>query len=336
MLHMKRIWAIAGIVVLLVLPACGEVQAEPETSIITTTEAVTVTTAATEEITEEETTTRAAVIGGDISWRILDLEDKANADIKTWTDDWLDKREASHLEDRPSEYPMGNGKTLITDYTPPYRILLRDDKTGTETLLLKGKEELYYEELDYFPVPILQHVLDERFILVIWSAYESFGEYEIFDTQEMKSIPMDVFAVPCMITDDTLYMHNARDYDEPVDGEVFLLVYDLNALRHGGTLSAVNLLADIPHEEAGDLLAFELTKDERYFIATDWYGVYVFDIKEKTLPLYLPKTSLGVPMHEWCFNDIAVRDEHIVYAFSSGLLPSHFYGADYLLELTLP
>lgn len=327
--------------------ACGRAEPEITTAAPTTTEAETTAGAetTTEEAVTEELTTKASATGQGVRWRVLDLDDAQNSDINKWLDEWIknQERERDEQDARIKEHPMGNGKTVLgKPRSDGHTNLVLRDKAGKETILVKSRylgesDDPLQDELNWIG-PSICKILDDRFFLYVWYGWEWTAGFGIYDIEEMKDIPFDTNQLllwPCLVADDTLlYMKDSGD-GGPYSGELHLLAYDLNALRRGEKMKGVNLLAGIPHKPADYETSTDLTPDGRFFIVVTDSELYIFDLRSKTLLLYLPKASLGVQLREgWVhayFEHIAMRDEHTLYWFTN----NHNF-ENYMVEITLP
>jgi len=318
---MKRLLPLL-LALLLLLAACERAVPAEETTAETSIEITTTE----EPTTEETTTTRAAV--GEVAWRLLE-----NTEAKKWIDKWNPEQP---LQD---EYPMGKNKTILRKEDEG-EIVLRDNATGKETPLLKntytGDEEVPPEDTwRGWKGPKFIEILDERYFLVHWVAYESVAGISIYDTQELRDIPVSwdekyESGWPCWfwyhaLIDDDLYLRDTA-YGE-YDGPLHLMRVDLtqlDSLKRGEAIKAVNLLADIPHEPAYMVNDYKLTQNGRYFAVTDYDGLYIFDVLSKALLTYLPKIRLGVKIDKsemfMAFRLIAMRDDHTLYWFDDNNL----------------
>jgi len=304
-----------------------------------------------ESITEEETTTEEATtvfvpMSGEsngVTWRTVDLEDEANAEILDWITDWRSNTEWPNFWDewgqlwdenrKPMEFSMGKDKTVIYKLADEeewtLQILLRDNKTGKETLLMESNHE-------HNESPCFSRVLDDRFFLYCL-ADEVFDRFAVYDIKEMRDVQTDAgqqAMMPVRFKNDILYMQIEGSCDHMIGGTLRLVAYDLRASRRGKTLRGADLLADIPHEPASSIGIAELTENEHYYIVMDDMlpALYVFDLEKKTLPLYLPEMDFGIDA--WKL-DFAVRDEHTIYWFAADWEVGVF--TDKLaVEITLP
>ena len=146
----------------LLLSACGRAAPEP----------IPETTTVIETTIEVETTEVLFVpISGEsdgVRWRVLDLDDETNLELRAW----LEENGTSRENDKERKYKLSDTKTVFErrQIEGPNDIFLRDKTTGKEALLIegdKGKED----PLDWYN-PFISEVLDERYFVYEASGYE--------------------------------------------------------------------------------------------------------------------------------------------------------------------
>ena len=326
---MKRI--VPFILALLLLSACGQIATEPETAIETTTE---------EEITTEiETTTEAPFVatGGEsaeITWRTIDITSADGREIQKW----LAEQYRELLNERPTEFPMGKDKVIAYKNDG---IILRDNKTGKETVLLETTyignattpEEAAADEIAWKGPGFIQ-ALDDRFFAYQWYGWEWAGQTGIYDTKNMRDIPIafdkkyegNCWFYFLQICGDELYLIDS-EYG-PHCGPIHLMRADLKALdklRPGKPLIAVDVLESIPGvKDVENMGARLVSEDGRYYILSDLAGLRVYDLLQKKLALELPASTFGPDAEIWSC-EIVPRDNRV-----------YWVNDDYLAEITLP
>ena len=293
---------------LLLLPACGQIAPEPETTIETTKE---------EEITTEiETTTEAPFVpiggeGGEITWRTLDLNAAEGREAQQWLAEQYEER-MENVENPQTQFPMGKDKVIAYKNDG---IVLRDNKTGKETVLLETTyfgnattpEEARLDEV-FWKYPRFVQALDDRYFVCYWGGWEWSGETGVYDTKNMREIPIDWdkkynygddhilrnrFSVP-QIIGDALYLFDASHGE--YDGPLHLMRVDLKALdslNPGEALMAVDVLAEIGAADVNMMTDRLLSVDGRYFVTSDLAGLRVYDLPQKKLALELPVSISG-------------------------------------------
>jgi len=336
---MKRV-ALFLLACLLLFSACGQVKPEP------TTETTTAST--------EETTTEAFVLdngeSGEITWRTLDLNSAEGREAQKW----LAERWEERMSEAKSEFPMGEGKTVVVRRGNSGDTLILRNKTGKETVLLEKTyigeattpEEALIDEVAW-KKPVFAQVLDDRYFVYYWVGWEWAGETGIYDTQNMRTIMIEWdekynrydgdwrfrFSGP-QIIGDALYLSDASH--GPYGGDIHLMRVDLKALntaQDGEPLMAVDVLADIPGvQDVTDMNTRFVTKDERYFVLNDIAGLRVYDLQQKKLALQLPVSLSGFGEDEsyWRPDQVILRGNKAYWT----------NGGDgtgkYLAEITLP
>ena len=323
---MKR-FVLILLVLLLLLAACG--QAAPEQP---TTEPITEST--TTGIIEE-TTTGAPFVptegeANEISWRTLDVNSSEGKEAVQW----LAERHEEIMRGAPDQFPMGKDKTLVCRNKE--KIFLRDNKTGKETALLEftyiGEEtnpELRREE--EWKGPALLDVIDERYFAYCWIGWEWAGETGIYDTKNMREIPVkwdEKYSlnaydwrfrfVGWQVRGDALYLTDGSHGE--YSGTPHLMRADLKALdslKPGEPLMAVDVLADIPGVKDAELLmSYLLTEDTRYyFLSEDRAGLRMYDLQQKKLVLRLPVSISGIGEEEsyWWPDQIIQRGGQVFW-----------------------
>jgi len=309
--------------------ACGAAEPEPTTAEPTTLEAESTTEEITTEApTTEEATTVFVPLSGEengVKWRTLDLDDEKNAQLKQWISNYAEDLEVSWMRKNPKEFPMGTEKTLVLKSMNPYpdQIVLRDNKSARETVLLENRTD--FEAL-WFYKP-----LDERYFLYGWDGCVELNSIAIYDTKELKTIPIEEERVrPCMVADGMLYLTEEDSVDHPFSGKMRLLAYDLDAMRRNGKPIGIDLLADIPHKVIA-LWSYKLTEDQHYYIVSGGNGLHIFDLPAKKLVLYLPQTSFGDTYPQ--FRMTVLHDKNTLYWCSDWL---NYELENLIIEITLP
>jgi len=332
---------------LLLLFACGRVAPEPVTE--TTTEIITTT--------EEETSTQAPVADEPVRWRILDV----NADEGREAQEWLAEQYEQRTEERPTEFPMGKDKTIVAHNKE--KIILRDDKTGKEAVLLDTtylgdattpEEALLHETA--WKGPVFAQALDDRYFAYYWIGWEWAGGTGIYDTQNMREIPIEwdesynytrdenwrkwshrfVFLQIC---GSSLYLADAS-YGG-YDGTPHLMRADLKALdtlKSGEPLMAKDVLKDIPSVKDTQLMNYRIvTDDERYFLMNDIDGLRIYDLRQKKLALQLTPAVFGPGAEEsdWITSYLVPRDNKLYWTDRPYKTDLAGY-SKFLAEITLP
>ena len=302
---MKRI-TIALLALVLVFSACGQIAPQPTTEITSeiTTEEYSITTMTTAPI---ETTSGEIK---ELSWRVLDVSSAEGREAVQW----LAQRYEENMSGGQDRFPMGEDKTLVCRNKE--KISLKDNKTGEETTLLEltyiGKkttpEEAALDEIAW-KGPVLLDVIDERYFAYYWVGWEWGGETGVYDTKNMRSIPVkwdekhneseyDWRYRFCgwQVSGDALFLADGSHGE--YSGRPHLLRADLKALdglKDGESLTATDVLADIPGVEDTELLEhYLLTDDGRYYFLSDGRaGLYAFDLQQKKLALQLPLSISG-------------------------------------------
>ena len=326
---------------LLLLPACGQIAPEPETAIETTTEE--------ESTIEIETATEAPFVptggeSGEITWRTVDItSDEGREAVQ-----WLAQRHEEIMRGTPDQFPMGKDKTIIAHNKD--KIILRDNKTGKETVLLERtyigdkttpEEALLHEEA--WKAPWFEQVLDDRYFVYCWVGWEWSGDVGVYDTKNMREIPVEwdkkyppgySFNSP-QIRGDTLYLFDAT-YGE-YDGPLHLMRVDLKALdtlKPGEALMAEDIFAEIGAKDAEMMFYRLLTEDGRYLVTSEYRsGLRVYDLRQKKLVLELPVSISGFDENEsyWWPDQIVLRGSKLYWT-------NDWTGTavKYLAEITLP
>jgi len=355
---MKNFLAVILCCAMLCGAACGKAEPVAESTEPSTIEI--------EITTEEETTTEAATtvfvpMSGEsngVTWRTLDLEDKANAATCKWLEEWYFKWEPYPFS-KPQPIQLSRTKTVYRK-EPAYRegqLILRDEITGKETVLL---EDTYYGEEDdaladevYWKRPIPAQAIDNRFFVVLWGGWAWECGVSVYDIKEMREIPIE---------NDIGYMGNYfRTYGNHVylctpgdDGGYygsFSLQKAVVTPKLGETLIAVELLQDYPGADIdiGWLGWTELSPDERYYAAVAEEGALICDIKERKSAWRIPFPAWdAMGACEWndpealSFSYPVFRDANTVYYISGDRRSdndSNVVEANvnrYVLEITLP
>jgi hypothetical protein len=317
---MKRVAML--LLALLLLSACGRIVPEPVTENPTEIETT----------TEEATTTVAPTVldddeGNEVTWRILDLNSDEGREAQKWLTERYEQHQKS-LENPQTKFPMGKDKTIRTSFDT---IVLRDNKTGKDTVLLEKQylgeantpEEAQLDEVPW-RYPRLVQVLDERYFIYAWAYWEGGGNVGVYDTKNMRTIPIkcgeiqheDWFTGQQLIFADAFYLSEGT-YG-PWDGPLHLMRVDLKALENlksGEPLMAADVLADIPGvEDVTDMNSRFVTEDEHYFVLNDSTCMRVYDLQKKKLALELPVSVSGFGEEEsYWWPDQLVPRGNIVY-----------------------
>jgi|GEM_PF-3006032 len=286
-----------------------EVDIMPLMDANTTTEAI--------AATEEAATTAGSEIV-EPSVRTVDLDDEANATIKRWV-------EEIGPDERPSEYPMRNGKTITVKRTG---IFLRDEKTKKETVLLESKISEIEETNEY---PQVEQLLDDRYFAYTVGSWEDQAGAGVYDTVRMKAIPIEApqgkrymdsynFQAVC---GDTLYLrgpvHNTVEL-----GPLQIFAVDLRGLDKAETLKAgEDLLKNVPEAKFEDLQGecynSTISPNGRYCAVQaeqanrDPAGngiVAVFDLHQKAFVMRMEK-----PANMSTYQDIAFFGNNTLYVY---------------------
>ena len=290
---MKRV-ALLLLAALALLSACGPVPAA-ETTAETAIE--------TETFTEAETTTAFIPQSGEsngVKWRMLDLEDEANAELK----EELLRRESERVQ---KEFQMGDKKIAGTVDTkhPKYQLTMVDGN-GEETLLLESTyldeaatpEEASLNELSW-KHPDFRQALDDRYFLFAWDGWEWICGYGIYDTKEMREIPIECYA-EMFANDGILYSYNPGDDGGKYIGSLHLLKYDWRSIVRGEPLESTDLLAGFSGADVEGYFYFFLTKDARYYLAIEREELRVYDLAAKKLDIVsIPPLDSAYLFLEW-------------------------------------
>ncbi|MCL2300901.1 MAG: hypothetical protein FWC27_12235 [Firmicutes bacterium] len=291
---MKRV-PLFLLAVLLLLSACGQIAPEPASETTAEITAEIETTTETETTIEEES--------AEITWRIVDVNSEEGRETQKWLEDQYNQLIDGVQEPR-TEFPMGKDKTIRTSSG---KITLRDSKTGKDTTLLEKEymgEETDPEKalLDEVPwrYPRLIETLDERYFVYCWGYWEGNGQPAVYDTKNMRTVSIaygkgDWYTGKKLIFADALYLTEGT-YG-PWEGPLRLMRVDLKALdklKDGESLSAVDVMAEIPGEKDVNNRNYSIvTQDQRYFIMNDFDGLRVYDLRQKKLALDWPVTNFG-------------------------------------------
>jgi len=322
---MKRI-SVFILALLLLLPACGRIAPEPVIEITTT-------------IKEELTTEASTEPGGEsaeITWRTLDVNSAEGREAVQWLAEEHQQWEES-WENPQTEFPMGNDKTIA--YKGEYNrdIVLRDNKTGKETMLLETTyignattpEEAAADEV-FWKSPLFVQALDDRYFVYDWGGWEWRGDTGVYDTKNMRVIPIEWdkkynedehfwgtrFCDP-QIFADALYLTDASH--GPYYGPVHLMYVDLRALdavKPGQSLIAVDILEGIPGvEDAQESNWHLVSQNERYFIIADTAVLRIYDLRQKKLALELPASISGFDENEsyWWPDSVIQRGDRVYW-----------------------
>jgi len=323
---MKRIVMLV-LVLGLLLSACGRAEAEtvPETS-----EEQSITEAPT---TEAETTTEAPFVhtsgeSNGVKWRTLDLEDEANAEVKESFLWWY------MLHHKEGEYQLGDKKIILEQ--SPYQLVMVENN-GKKTVLLPktyhgsetDMEKVSPDDYSWHAATFIA-ALDDRYFLFCWGSYGDLCGYSIYDTKELREIPLDIaqerWGAPGFY-DKMLYFTDEGWYGS-YDGTKHLWAYDWTAIVRGEPIEAVDFLAAFSGPGATQISECLVTSDAKYFLVPEEEGLRIYDLiakKMTTLPRSEFSSSEFYPqiLHEW--NGKVYWNE---FNFSSEI--------GYALEITLP
>jgi len=280
-----------------------------------------------------------------VSWRTLNLEDAANAEIKAWLQTQFNPIPESRREYEPeqTEFSMGANKIIsrldADRYGTGTREIILRKPSGEEIILLSG----YYTDGDSANWPRILEVIDDRYFLFEWSCWGLVGGSSVYDTQEMREIRVD--GGDCEIRiherhENHLYFRG-YDLDAPYYGSVELWLSDLSALPK--EITPVNLLDGVPNTSAGLHMGMWLSPDEKYYIVV-LYGdsetdeeLRIFDVANKQF-----FAQFSAPQDTFRGSH-AFRDNKTLYLYSTGWesYPADLETMNYALkpqavEITLP
>ena len=328
----------------LLLSACGRGAREstPETSI------------------ESEATTEAMILtehpfepaegeNNGVTWRTLDVNAAEGLQARAWLADQHEQWVAG-MNELQNEFPMGT-KTLVREG----ETLVLRDSAGKETVLFKrtyiGEADTTEEALldeTAWKIPILAQVLDGRYFVYYWMGWEWTGDTAIYDTRNMRSIPIAwdekyrlkdgswryAFSGP-QVCGEGLYLVDSS-YG-PYSGALHLLRADLAALeelKSGQPLPTVDMLAGTfgGVKDADNANYRVVTPDERYFIMNDAAGLRIYDLQQKRRLLLLTPAELGTGAEEaFAYEgEIALRGNLVYWTDRTA------GNGKYLVEITLP
>jgi len=289
-----------------------------------------------------ETETTAAPYTGEsdgVRWRILDVNSDEGREAVQWlSDEWEQQQKGWD-----TQFPMGEDKTLVTRSDG---LVLRDNKTGRETTLLKkvylGEEATPEEALmreEAWKYPRFIQALDERYFVYCWGYWEGSGEPGVYDTKNMRTIAIaydaeymdrNWFTGQQLIFADAIYLSEGS-YG-PYGGPLHLMRVDLTTLeglREDEPLMAFDVLAEIPGDDVTEMNSRFVTPDERYFILNDIDGVRVYDLLKNSL-VHLPVAGFGSGAERMAWGSDLVQRGNLVY------WTDRHGGYNYLAEITLP
>ena len=270
-------------------------------------------------LTEHEFVSAGGESNG-VRWRTLDLEDKANADMRTWFHRnrvvWR-----SSWSEASREYPIGNdGKTITIKRDRDYNYYFVLQEEGK-------KDKLVHQTDDYEYGLNILGVLDERYFVFRRQYDWGYSREYIVDMKKQREIP---------IGDNLGYLGHDGTYAYFTQGEGGEMAepgfalrpykYDWTVLREGGDLQAERGFDFIPDivVEGGQFL----TEDARYYVIfPDDSGrdLYVFDMQKGEELLH---TTLDIE----CFL-VRQLDDHTLYGFDHHFEPYEWTSA---LEIKLP
>jgi len=287
-------------VLILLISGCKATQ---EDIPATTTEAAITTT---EAATTQEATTLAAETQKEVTWQVLDLQDKANAKQKSF----LEKAYAEELESREPDVdqPMGASKVVgVRGGGAELRqMFLREN--GKETVLLEEKRN--DEFADGSESPRFAQVLDDRFFIYRWIGWEWEAGSGVYDTVRMKAIPVETKKIESVAGADVTYAGAFGDVLYMEDGwyaqkvsPLRLFSVDLKGLDKAESLPVgKNILEDIPEAKEKDVSYTHcgFSPDGKYYFAaqdtpfdSEEFIVLIFDISAKKFVsrVHVPKNA---------------------------------------------
>ena len=335
---MKRTALLLLLAALALFSACGQSVPAVETTAETTFQTEAFTKTEIEAPTEAPFLSQSGESDG-VKWRTLDLEDEANAEAREWLEAW---RENGGYHETPEFLRLSATKTVYRreDAYLKGKVMLRDESTGKETVLLEDKylgesDDPYQDEVHWIR-PLPEKAIGDRYFVVVWGGWEEQGGVSVYDIKEMREIPIeftpwvgDYFRTygnhVYLAAHERVILYSADGRTEygPLSLQKAEITPDM-----GDTLLAVELLADYPGAETDvdSLYLSDLSPDERYFIANEGSGVLICDLKEKQPAWHIP-----FPASEHGYQDIVFWDERTAYCHS---------GWDgntrYALKITLP
>jgi len=343
---MKRV--IPFLLALLLLSTCGQAVPEPTAEVPTEIESTTESITTTEE-TEASFVSANGESSG-VTWRMLDVGSGEGKELQKWLEEQWEK--STQPKEAPTEFPMGKDKTIITRFD---RVILRENKTRKDTVLLEkqylGEEATPEEALlreEAWRYPRLIQALDERYFIYDWAYWEGGGYPGVYDTQTMRTIPIeygdklrhgDWYTSKELIFADVLYLLEGTY--SPWEGPLRLMranLKALDALNDGDALMAADVLKDIPGVEDAFIANYRfVTEDERYFIMNDFNGLRVYDLKKKQVALQLSASVFG-PGAEEAFQgrDHLTLDGDKLYWTDRPYRTDLAGYSKYLAEITLP
>ena len=127
-----------------------------------------------------------------------------------------------------------------------------------------------------------------------------------------------------------IYMSDSGVQDVYV-GQLHLYAYDWTKAQPGKPLQGRDLLADIEPVHTEGARTFLLTADERFYLATDFNNLYLFDLLAKTLSR-LRKDELGIAMEPDTFGNYT----NYLYALANDYGQLYWYDQNVAVEITLP
>ena len=323
--HMALLLVLA-MVLLVLAGGCGKAK----NSTGTTTAAATTTEAAT-----------TADAGAEPTLRTLDLDDPANAAIKSWLSELA-------AAEQPSEYPLSNGKTILTKETG---IFLRDDATQRETALMEAKISETEETNEY---PRVAKLIDNRFFVYVLQGYEEQAGAGVYDMEQMKAIPIssmqkkgftDSYSYQT-VCGETLYLHGPVHNTAEL-GPLQVYAVDLRLLDKADALvPGADLLKGVPEakfeELKGECYGSAFSPDGRYCAvqaeqvnsAVPRNGIVaVFDLQEKAFVFQMEK-----PANMKDYQHITFDENNTLYVFhkTHDETAQQYVPNREVLEITLP
>jgi len=272
------------------------------------------------EVTIAEPATRAAFVKEGVSWQLLDL--RKNTNLKEQAIEWYD----ALGDPKKGEIRLSDSKVVFMREFPEQwqyalnEIVLRDEKTSKETILLKGNGK---EGVDII-APIIHCGLDERYFVFGWYGWESYRGCSVYDTQEMREIPVErPSGEAYFYSAANGFIYLSGSYDE----KIHAYQVDLNALKTGAPLVAEELLENATgNERVAETHNSAFSPNGHYFAvgadsphseipnSREMNMLFVFDLHEKKLLLRMPQPD-GLDELE-CLYYMHFVDEQTLYWYS--------------------
>ncbi len=307
---MQRFFAVLLFTVLLfALASCGT---KPEPKHPSTKSEKTSTTESAAAITAPPTLdTRRHDLRGGVSWQL--------------------KRETyepeSTFRPKSDEFPLANGKVVFSrrpakefwyDEDSPstmQEIVLRE-RDGKEIILLRGSGDRFNDQ--GIAEPILDAVLDDRYILFYWIGGEWIRGYGIYDTQELQEYYPISPPIHKLIAQDGDDLYFGYDINNWGDCPLQLLCVDWRSVERAKTPVPIDLLEATPEiNHDGEWLAgYALSPDFRWFVASTTEGLLLYKIDCADVSFWqipYPENTQH-PSEGWPHLDgVAFIDAHTIY-----------------------